>query len=173
MYTTIHQCNAMSPCLHSNVCTRQYINAMQCPHVCIPMYVHDNTSMQCYVLVFAFQCMYTTIHQCNAMSSCLHSNVCTRQYINAMLCPHVCIPMYVHDNTSLQCYVLVFAFQCMYTTIHQCNAMSPCLHSNVCTRQYINAMLCPHVCIPMYVHDNTSMQCYVLVFAFQCVTGLV
>ena len=215
MYTTVHQCNAMSSCLHSNVCTRQYINAMQCPHVCIPMYVRDSTSMQCNVLMFAFQCMYATVHQCNAMSLCLHSNVCTRQYINAMQCPHVCILMYVRDHTSMQCNVLMFAFQCMcatvhtsmqcnvlnvlmfafqcmYATIHQCNAMSSCLHSNVCTRPYINAMQCPHVCIPMYVRDSTSMQCNVLnvcipmyvrdhtsmqcnvlMFAFQCMYATV
>ena len=33
---------------------------MQCPRVCIPMYVRDNTSMQCNVLMFAFQCVYAT-----------------------------------------------------------------------------------------------------------------
>ena len=97
MYATIHQCNAMSSCLHFNVCTRQYINAMQCPHVCIPMCVRDNTSMQCNALMFAFQCVYATIHQCNAMPSCLHSNVYTRQSINAVQCPHVCIPMCARD----------------------------------------------------------------------------
>ena len=126
---------------------------MQCPHVFIPMYVRNNTSMQCNVLMFAFQCMYSTIPQCNAMSSCFHPNVYTRQYINAMQCPHVSVPMYVRDNTSMQCNVLMFPYQCMYATIHQCNAMSSCLHSNVCTRQYINAMQCPHVCIPMCVRD--------------------
>ena len=64
----------------------------------IPIYVRNNTSMQYNVLMFALQCMYyATIHQCNAMSSCLHSNVCTQQYINAIQCPHVCIPMCVHD----------------------------------------------------------------------------
>ena len=186
VYATIHICNAMSSCLHSNVCTRQYICAMRCRHVCIPMCVRDNTYMQCDVVMFAFQCVYATIYICNAMPSCLHSNVCTRQYIYAMRCPHVCIPMCVRDNTymqcdsclhskcvrdntSVQCDAVMFAFQCVYATIYICNAMPSCLHSNVCTRQYIYAMRCPHVCIPMCVRDNTSVQCDAVMFAFQCV----